>query len=31
MCKKLNENMTMKGVLYNTTKIVNVGLIKGKK
>jgi len=28
--KKLNENMTVKGAVINTAKIVNIGLIKSK-
>ena len=32
MCKgkRLNQNMTVDGIVYNVAKIVNVGMIKKK-
>ncbi len=30
-CKQLDKNMTVYGIVENTAKIVNVGLLKGRK
>jgi hypothetical protein len=30
-CKPLNKNMTVYGIVENTAKVVNVGILKSKK